>query len=427
MTNQSGNLLARNGTFRNFLAASSISLLGNNIFDIAIPLYIVQKSPDPLLLSWANIALTLPFFLMAPLTGFTVDNFNKRRVMLASDIGQILCLLFLLLYDRYGSGQFALILMVIFTAKTLMITFETVTTFQLVPALVSEHDLNEANSWFLSSQRLIQILGPLTAGLLMSVSGIRSCVIVNMLSFLATLFFVLRLKNLNELIEGSDLKSPARKMTVGGVIDSFIDSIKYVWTSPLFKPFILMMFVWNLSSLVPNTPSIVYYFTIEKRLSSTEYGAIASMFGLVGILGFLWSGKLYQKLFFYRPFVYGALFFATTGALSIIFFNQPYILAVVFALSRIGSSIVTMGTFFLRQTHIPKSKMGGINAALRMFFMSSAPISALLQGFLIKAFNVRISFAVGAVFLWLTVWYSKKVAVAYMGVIPKRQTANKAA
>jgi len=427
MTTQSKNLIARNGVFRNFLAASSISLLGNNIFDIAIPLYIVQRTPDPMLLSWANIALTLPFFLMAPLTGFTVDNFNKRRVMLFSDIGQIFCLLLLLFYDLYGFSQFAPVLLLIFTAKTLMITFETVSTFQLVPALVSEADLNEANSWFLSSQRLIQIFGPLIAGLLMSTSGIRACVIANMISFLATLFFVTKLKNLNELIEGSEISSPRRKMTVGGVIDSFLSSVKYVWNSPLFKPFILMMFVWNLSALVPNTPSVVYYFTIEKKLSSTEYGSIASALGLIGILGFLISGKLYQKHFFYRPFVYGSVFFASMGALSILFFDQPYVLAAIFSLSRIGSSIVTMGTFFLRQTHIPKSKMGGINAALRMFFMSSAPLSALLQGFLIKGLGVRTSFVVGSIFLWLTVWYSKKVALAYLAVTPKRSGTSKAA
>lgn len=427
MTSKSKSLMARNGIFRNFLAASSISLLGNNIFDIAIPLYIVQRTPDPMMLSFANIALTLPFFLMAPLTGFTVDNFNKRRVMLASDLGQVLCLLFLLIYDYYGKSQFWPVLLVIFAAKTLMITFETVATFQLIPALVSEDDLNEANSWFLSSQRFIQIFGPLLAGLLMSTSGIHACVIANMVSFFATLFFVLKMKNLNEIIMGYGIESTRKQMTVGGVVDSFLDSVKYVWNSPLFRPFILMMFVWNLSSLIPNTPSIVYYFTVEKKLSSSQYGTVASVFGLVGILGFLVSGKLYQKHFFYRPFVFGGVFFALTGMLSIIFFNQPYILAAIFSLSRIGSSIVTMGTFLLRQTNIPKSKMGGINAALRMFFMSSAPISALLQGFLIKHFSVQVSFVVGSVFLWLTVWYSVKVAQAYLAKDSKKGSIPKVA
>ena len=123
MTHKPKSLIARNGIFRNFLAASSISLLGNNIFDIAIPLYIVERTPDPMMLSWANLALTLPFFIMAPLTGFTVDNFNKRRVMLASDLGQILCLIFLLLYERHGNSSYFFVLTVIFVAKTLMITF----------------------------------------------------------------------------------------------------------------------------------------------------------------------------------------------------------------------------------------------------------------------------------------------------------------
>lgn len=427
MTTQNQSLIQRSPIFRNFLAASSISLLGNNIFDIAIPLYIVQRSPDPILLSWANLSLTLPFFLMAPLTGFTADHFDKRRVMLASDLGQIICLVFLLLYESFQGTQVWPIFLVIFIAKTLMISFETVATFQLVPALVEDRDLTEANSWFLSTQRLIQILGPLSAGILMSTSGLKACIWANMLSFVATLFFVLKMKNLNQIIEGNDPAPIRKKMTIGGVIDSFISSIKYVWESPLFRPFILMMFVWNLSSMVPNTPSIIYYFTVEKAFNSTQYGMIASTFGLIGILGYLVSGKLYQKLFFYRPFVYGSVFFASLGTASLVFFDKPYVLAAIFALSRIGSSVVTMGTFFLRQTNIPRGKMGGVNAALRMFFMSAAPVSALMQGFLIKHLSVRVSFVLGASCLWLTVWFSRKVALAYIPIGYKKTHSSKAA
>ncbi|MBM4304768.1 MAG: MFS transporter [Deltaproteobacteria bacterium] len=427
MTSKPASLISRNPIFRNFLAASSISLLGNNIFDIAIPLYIVQKNPDPVLLSLGTLALTLPFFLMAPITGFTADNFDKRKVMLASDLGQIASLILLLILDHYSQSQFWPVLGIIFIAKTLMITFETVATFQLVPALVVERDLNEANSWFLSSQRLIQILGPLIAGILMSVSGIRLCILINIFSFIATLFFVLRAKNLNKLIDGDSIVSHRRKMTVGGVIDSFIESVQYVWSSKLFHPFILMMFVWNISSLVPNTPSFVYYFNVEKQFNSTEYGMVTALFGFFGIVGYLISGRLYEKFFFYKPFVLGAAYFATLGCLSLFFFDKPYFLAIVFGLSRIGSSIVTMGTFYLRQTTIPRNKMGGVNSALRMFFMSSAPLAALLQGFLIKYFNVKTSFFVGGVFLLLAFFYSKKVAVAYLAWGHRKSFSKKAA
>lgn len=420
MISKTKSLISRNGVFRNFLAASSVSLLGNNIFDIAIPLYIVQRTHDPMVLSAANIALTLPFFVMAPLTGFTVDNFNKRRIMLFSDLGQVFCLLLLLVYDYYTLNQFWPIFAIIFAAKTLMITFETVATFQLIPALVSDHDLNEANSWFLSSQRLIQILGPLIAGILMSTRGIQTCVIANIVSFLATLFFVLRLKNLNEIIIKSEGPSIKKPLSIGGVLDSFIDSVKFVWHSPLFKPFILMMFVWNFSALIPNTPSLIYYFTVEKHFTSAEYGTVASVFGFFGILGLLLSGKLYRKYNFHAPFVYGTAFLATMGTLSILFYDHPYVLTAIFAISRIGSSTVTMGTFFLRQTNIPKGKIGGTNAALRMFFMSSAPLSALLQGFLIKHFSVKVSLIIGCILLWATVWYSFKVAKAYL-ILPKKR------
>ncbi len=89
-------------------------------------------------------------------------------------------------------------------------------------------------------------------------------------------------------------------------------------------------------------------------------------------------------------------------------------LAVVLGVSRMGSSLLTMGTFLLRQTKIPHNRTGGVNSCIRMFFMSSAPLSALLQAFLIQHFGVGTSLVVGAIFLWTTVWFAKSVALAWV-------------
>src|SRR4051812_6572450 len=97
-------LVLKNSVFRNFLLASTVSLLGSNVFDFAIPLYVIQRTHSVVDLSLATIALNLPFFLMAPITGYTVDNFNKRRIMLMSDMGQVCLLSFLVAYDFLPSS-----------------------------------------------------------------------------------------------------------------------------------------------------------------------------------------------------------------------------------------------------------------------------------------------------------------------------------
>jgi hypothetical protein len=99
----SRSLLSRNPVFRNFLCASVVSLLGSSIFDIAMPLYVLGRTHSAFALSLVHIGLTLPFFLMAPFTGYSADYLNKRRVMLFSDTGQVVCLTFLILYETVSA------------------------------------------------------------------------------------------------------------------------------------------------------------------------------------------------------------------------------------------------------------------------------------------------------------------------------------
>jgi MFS family permease len=406
-------LLRTNSIFRNFLSASTISLLGSNIFDIAIPIYVAAKTGSVFALSAATIALHLPFFLMAPLTGYLVDNFNKRKILLYSDVGQIFCLSMLLIYEFVSAEALWPLLIAVFLAKTLMILFETVATFQLIPSLVSPSELSEANAWFLSSQRLIQILGPLLAGAFMATLGITSCIVLNIFSFCATLFFVLKLKNLNQLLGEERPNQKWRNITLGDIYSNFSESFQFIWRSAVFRPFVLMMFLWNFSSINPNHPTLTHYFTILKGFSPSEFGGVVSLIGGLGIIGFLLSGPLYRRFGFWASFFGGSLLLASLSTCSIFFFHQPVLLAVFVSISKAGSSLLSMGTFFLRQTHIPKARMGGINSCLRMLFMSATPLSCLIQPVLVEGFGSKTSFWFGGVCLWATAYFAHRVAKEY--------------
>lgn len=406
-------LLKKNGVFRNFLSASTVSLLGSNVFDIAIPVYVAQKTGSVFALSAATVALNLPFFLMAPFTGYLVDNFNKRKILLYSDIGQVICLALLLVYELFSAQALWPMLVTVFAAKTLMILFETVATFQLIPSLVARPDLSEANAWFLSAQRFIQIVGPLVAGVLMTVSGINSCIILNILSFAATLYFVLKMKNLNSLLGEETSNGHWRTITLGDIASNFTGSLRFIWNSPVFKPFVAMMFLWNLSSINPNHPTVTHYFTILKKFSPEQYGVVLSLFGALGIVGFIFSGFLYRRVGFLKAFSGAGLWLATLASLSLFFFDKPVYLAVGLAISKMGSSVLSMGTFYLRQTHVPRARMGGVNSCLRMLFMSATPVSCLIQPYLVEGLGSFVSFVFGGACLWATAWFAVRVGRNY--------------
>ncbi len=421
-------LLRSNSVFKNFLLASTVSMLGSNVFDVAIPVYVAAKTGSVYALAAATVALHLPFFLMAPITGYLVDNFNKRKIMLYSDLGQVVCLFLFIPYDFMRVQALWPLLLTVFVAKTLMILFETVATFQLIPALVSKRELSQANAWFLSSQRLIQILGPLVAGILMASVGITSCIVFNIVSFSATLYFVLKMRNLNALLGEERPSNHWRTVTLGDIASNFTGSFKFIWSSSIFKPFVVMMFLWNFSSINPNHPTITHYFMILRGFGAQEFTHVLTLIGTMGIIGFVMSGKVYQRFGFFRSFVGGTLWMAVFSVSSLIFFKNPVALALGVSLSKIGSSLLSMGTFYLRQTHIPRAQMGGINACLRMLFMSATPISCFIQPVLVEYLGSFWSFFFGFLCLGGTAYLAIKVARAYQqDVVETTASKSKAA
>jgi MFS family permease len=337
--------------------------------------------------------------------------------MIATDIGQMMLLTLLILFEISGGWHDSMlwpILISVFLCKTLAVMFETVSTFHLVPSLVKGEDLTEANSWFFSSNRLMEILGPLVGGLLVTAFGFRSTIIVNIASFSATLFFVIRMRELSTLLSQSAFPKKSRpKASVQLLYKNFINSVRFIWSNAVFRGIVLMMFFWNLTSLSPTSTTVTYFFNGLHQFKPADYGAVMAMFGMFSIAGFLVSSQLYAKFGFSKTITGAALWQAFFGSLAAVFAHFPMIFVVLLATARAGSSTMAMGTFLVRQTETPKGKSGSINSALRMMFMSSAPISSGLQGNLIQSVGVLSSFIFGGAALWLTYLFSKRTAEAF--------------
>jgi predicted MFS family arabinose efflux permease len=429
MTNLSQSLPARNKRFRHFLYASTVSLIGSNVFDIAMPLYALQRSGSAMDLSLLMMALYLPHFLMAPITGFLSDRPKKRESLLFADIGQIVFLSLLSLFLFMGDASLWPVLLSVFFVKSLMLTFENISQFQLIPALVGAENLASGNTWFLSLHRVIQIIGPLLGGLLMHYFGVQSCIWINIVSFAATLLFTWKFRSLDQLLHAGPAPRLAMESEPNLVI-TFQRSLQFIWKSPIFHPFILLMFLWNLSSLTLNSPSLTYYFTVTHQLTSAEYGLVVSGFGLIGIVGFVLSPELYRRRPFSKVFERSALFQAAFGTLCLIPMGMPVLFGALFGVSRAGSSVLSMGSYFIRQTRVPREQNGAINASLRMFFMAAAPASSLLQGWMIETWGIRSAIAMGICCLWGTWWYSRALAKQFetekeFSVFPEWETPAK--
>ncbi|WP_417144490.1 MFS transporter [Raoultibacter massiliensis] len=82
-----------------FLIASALSLLGNSVAGIALPLILLATTGDPLAAGTLALACAVPQVLAGVLGGAVLDRLNRRNVSIVSDIVSALCVAALPLID----------------------------------------------------------------------------------------------------------------------------------------------------------------------------------------------------------------------------------------------------------------------------------------------------------------------------------------
>ena len=77
----------RHRDFRLLWSGMCISLLGDGVFIVAMAWQVYALSNVPTALSLVGIAMTVPTIAFLLLGGVVSDRFDRRRVMLAADVG----------------------------------------------------------------------------------------------------------------------------------------------------------------------------------------------------------------------------------------------------------------------------------------------------------------------------------------------------
>lgn len=93
-------LVRGNVNFRRLWTGNLISLLGDWFNTIAIYTLVVELTGSPLALGAVFITKMLPWAFAAPFAGVIVDRFNRRRLMIGTDIARAIVVLGFLLIDE---------------------------------------------------------------------------------------------------------------------------------------------------------------------------------------------------------------------------------------------------------------------------------------------------------------------------------------
>lgn len=184
-------LVSRNKDFRHLWIAAVISMLGEWFNTIALFFLILEYTGSEFLLGVLFTVRMLSFALLQPIIGLLADRFNRKTLMVVSNLAQSVLALGFLLVD----GPEDMVWMLGLSGVMMMLHGSYMTAERAaLPNVVDEADLATANALDAASWSTTLCIGAMLGGVVVSVWGVDAAFIIDSITFLIGTLFLINLK-----------------------------------------------------------------------------------------------------------------------------------------------------------------------------------------------------------------------------------------
>ena len=400
-----------NSDFWKYWTGQTISNLGSSITLFALPLLVYKLSGSALDLGFAAAATFLPYLLFGLILGAWADRVNRKRMMIGTDIGRALIVASIPLLFAFGLLAIWWIYIVAFIHATLTICFQA-GEFAAIPSLVNQDDLVTANGRIQASYSGAGIIGPLLAGVLVTLVPLTELLLFDAVSFLASSFSL-------TLIRISFNKGEKRAPT--SIRSDVAEGLRYVFSNPVLRNISIMMALVN---FVGSTTYDQLIFFAKVRLQATDLQAsLLYSAGSLGVVILALAAGPLRKHWSFSTVALGALMLE--GILTVVFSLMRMYWAAVVLWTLIGGLgiLFNINTSSLRQTIVPNHLLGRVVSIASVLAWSAIPLGSLLGGFAISwTQNVALVYGVIGVLIFLIPFVFSFTALGHADkYIPKQK------
>ena len=159
-----------------------VSSIGDWLYLVALLVYVYRTGASPLVLGVVGAARIVPYILLSVPAGIAADRFDRRLILLVTDIARGVIMLVLAYLVWVEAPVVTVVAMSI--VATCFSAFFSPAIGSLIPSLVAdERELGPANATWASLDNLAFIIGPAVAALLLSFGSLPIAFILNAVSF----------------------------------------------------------------------------------------------------------------------------------------------------------------------------------------------------------------------------------------------------
>lgn len=369
--------------FRLFWLGHLISRIGSEMQVVAISWQIYLITGSPLSLGLIGLSRFLPIIFFSLIGGIMADAFDRKKLMIASQIAMTF-FSFLLALATFTRLINPLIIYLLIGLNSAMGALETPARQSIIPHLVPKKYFMNAIGLSTISWQTAIVLGPSISGFIIAYLGVGSIYIINAFSFIAVIVALILIKipvNTHSKSVSFDLSSISYGL-------SFVFKTPIIYSTMLLDFFatffssatvLLPVFAKDILMVGPSGLGILY---AAPSLGAVAAGLTISSFKHI---------KNQGKILLIAIIIYG---FAT------LFFglSKSFYLSLFFLFATgVGDVISTIIRNTIRQLHTPNHLRGRMVSVNMIFFMGGPQLGEAEAGILAALVGAPFSVVVGGI------------------------------
>lgn len=390
-------LLRGNLVFRRFWLGQTISLFGDQITMLAVPLAaVLVLHANAAQMGYLIAAELVPNLFFALHAGAWVDRRGRRRVMMIfCDLGRAALIATIPLAYAFDALRIQQLYVVAFLVGSLTVLFH-VSYSSLFVSIVPRESYVEANSFLAGSRAFSFVAGPSVGGILVQALKAPFALVVDCATYLVSASYLRSI---------SPEEPPTEEAESGHVVAG----VRFLWGNASLRASLLGTATINLFNFI-FWAIFILYVVRSLHVSAGTLGLVLGAGAVGGVIGSLITTRLGRRIGIGPTYVLGCILFPVPLVLVPLAGGpKPLVLAALFLAefgSGLGVMILDISAASIFAALIPHRLRSRVSGAYMVVNNGIRPVGALAGGFLGSTIGLRPALWIGVIgailgFLWI--------------------------
>lgn len=347
-----------------------VSVLASNASSFALTIWAYQTTGSATALGVLSTSFLIPFLVLSPIAGAMVDRYDRKLMMMVSDIAAaVATTAVLVLHATGGLAVWHLYLTTILVG--LGNTFQWPAYSAAISTMVPKKHYQRASGMMSLVDSGPGVLAPLLAGALYPLIGLAGILILDIATFLFAIGTLLAV----------DIPTPAPSAegakARGHLLREAVYGFQYIWSR---KSLLALPIFFSVLNFAAGMGLVTPFILARTGGQSASLGAVMSAGAIGGVAGGLivsaWGGfKRKMTNVFVGEFLFGLFFLFLFGLGRSVAFWIP-----MTALGACAVCLSNSAAQAIWQAKVPPDLQGRVFAARRLISFSLLPLTPILAG-----------------------------------------------